>query len=158
MTSCGSLPGTFRCSQHRLKFNISVLQIQAQILTFPSLLTWSQCYLLLRKALEHCKVYNYSSRDARFDARHRRCSYLALRTAIKRHTAWLETFMAVLAAISLAAGVLCRYWDIYTHRSERGVSSIFVDIALLWAMCFLLYRYFSRRNPASLIWPFVEPN
>lgn len=36
--------------------------------------------------------------------------------------------MAVLATVFLAAGVLRHYWDIYTHRTVRGISFIFVGI------------------------------
>lgn len=41
---------------------------------------------------------------------------------------WPVTLMAVLAAVFLAAGVLRHYWDIYTHRTVRGISFIFVGI------------------------------
>lgn len=36
--------------------------------------------------------------------------------------------MAILSAAFLAAGVLRHYWDIYVHRSVRGISFIFVGI------------------------------
>jgi hypothetical protein len=36
--------------------------------------------------------------------------------------------MASLSAALLAAGVLRHYWDIYVHRSVRGISFIFVGI------------------------------
>src|SRR4051812_46509397 len=36
--------------------------------------------------------------------------------------------MAVLSAVLLAAGVLRHYWDIYVHRTVRGISFIFVGI------------------------------
>lgn len=36
--------------------------------------------------------------------------------------------MASLSAAFLAAGVLRHYWDIYVHRSVRGISFIFVGI------------------------------
>ena len=52
----------------------------------------------------------------------------ALKAAIKRHITWPVTFMAVLAAVLLTAGVLHHYWDIYTHRTVRGISFIFVGI------------------------------
>ena len=52
----------------------------------------------------------------------------ALKAANRRHTTWPLTFMAVLAAVLLAAGVLRHYWDIYTHRTVRGISFIFVGI------------------------------
>lgn len=52
----------------------------------------------------------------------------ALKAATKRHITWPVTFMAVLAAVLLAAGVLRHYWDIYTHHTVRGISFIFVGI------------------------------
>lgn len=36
--------------------------------------------------------------------------------------------MAVLSACLLAAGVLTHYWDIYVHRTVRGISFLFVGI------------------------------
>jgi hypothetical protein len=36
--------------------------------------------------------------------------------------------MAVLSACLLAAGVLRHYWDIYIHRTVRGISFFFVGI------------------------------
>jgi PQ loop repeat len=38
------------------------------------------------------------------------------------------TTMAVLSAGLLAAGVLRHYWDIYQHRTVRGISFVFVGI------------------------------
>ena len=52
----------------------------------------------------------------------------ALRAAHSSHLAWPDTLMAVLSAALLAAGVLRHYWDIYVHRSVRGISFIFVGI------------------------------
>jgi hypothetical protein len=36
--------------------------------------------------------------------------------------------MGVISALLLSAGVLRHYWDIYTHRTVRGISFIFVAI------------------------------
>ena len=47
---------------------------------------------------------------------------------MRKNLAWPSTLMAVLAAVLLAAGVLRHYWDIYTHRTVRGISFIFVGI------------------------------
>jgi hypothetical protein len=52
----------------------------------------------------------------------------ALRAAHSSHLTWPDTLMAVLSAALLAAGVLRHYWDIYVHRSVRGISFIFVGI------------------------------
>lgn len=107
-------------------FNIA-LRIQAQILTFLSLLTWSQCYYYGKHwSLIKCAVILVGM-----------CTLMggievalifALKAAIKRHVTWPTTLMAVLAAVLLAAGVLRHYWDIYTHRTVRGISFIFVGI------------------------------
>lgn len=107
-------------------FNIA-LRIQAQILTFLSLLTWSQCYYYGEHwSLKKCAGILVST-----------CALMggievalvfALKAAIKRHITWPVKFMAVLAAVLLAAGVLRHYWDIYTHRTVRGISFIFVGI------------------------------
>ena len=52
----------------------------------------------------------------------------ALKAASRKQITWPVTLMAVLAAALLAAGVLRHYWDIYTHRTVRGISFIFVGI------------------------------
>lgn len=36
--------------------------------------------------------------------------------------------MAILSAVGLGLGVLRHYWDIYTHRSVRGISFFFVGL------------------------------
>ena len=53
---------------------------------------------------------------------------IALRVAQKRHLQWPLTLMAVMSASLLAAGVLRHYWDIYIHRTVRGISFLFVGI------------------------------
>ena len=52
----------------------------------------------------------------------------ALQVALSRGTHWPITFMAVIAAVLLALGVLRHYWDIWTHCTVRGISFIFVGI------------------------------
>lgn len=52
----------------------------------------------------------------------------ALRAAKSRGLEWPLIVMAVLSAGLLAAGVLRHYWDIYVHRTVRGISFIFVGI------------------------------
>jgi hypothetical protein len=53
---------------------------------------------------------------------------IALRAARDKHLEWSLTIMAVLSAALLAAGVLRHYWDIYVHRTVRGISFLFVGI------------------------------
>jgi hypothetical protein len=44
---------------------------------------------------------------------------------------WPSILMAVASAALLAAGVLRHYWDVYVHRTVRGISFIFVGIDAL---------------------------
>ena len=53
---------------------------------------------------------------------------VGLRILKSRHVEWPMTLMAVLSAALLAAGVLRHYWDIWTHRTVRGISFLFVGI------------------------------
>lgn len=53
---------------------------------------------------------------------------LSLRIAKHKDIQWPLTLMAVLSAALLAAGVLRHYWDIYVHRTVRGISFLFVGI------------------------------
>ncbi len=67
----------------------------------------------------------------------------ALRIARDRHVEWPLTLMAVLSAVLLAAGVLRHYWDIYIHRTVRGISFIFVGIDAagdLFSLASLLFQ------------------
>ena len=125
------------------EFNIA-LRIQAQILTFLSLLTWSQCYhygkgwrvskcaviligmCVLMGGIEAGLIFALRVSGWRI------CQGISLlkerQVAIDRHIKWPITFMAILAAVFLALGVLRHYWDIFTHRTVRGISFIFVGI------------------------------
>lgn len=49
----------------------------------------------------------------------------------RRGVEWPMTVMAVLSAALLAAGVLRHYWDIWVHRTVRGISFTFVGIDAL---------------------------
>jgi hypothetical protein len=51
-----------------------------------------------------------------------------LKEAKKNDVRWPVILMAVLSACLLAAGVLRHYWDIYVHRTVRGISFFFVGI------------------------------
>lgn len=53
---------------------------------------------------------------------------IGLRILKARHVEWPMTLMAVLAAVLLSAGVLRHYWDIWVHRTVRGISFLFVGI------------------------------
>lgn len=53
---------------------------------------------------------------------------IALRIPKSRDIEWPMILMAALSAALLAAGVLRHYWDIWVHRTVRGISFIFVAI------------------------------
>ncbi|GKT84096.1 PQ-loop repeat-containing protein [Colletotrichum tofieldiae] len=53
---------------------------------------------------------------------------IGLRVVKARGVEWPMILMAVLSAALLAAGVLRHYWDIYVHRTVRGISFTFVAI------------------------------
>lgn len=138
-------------------FNIA-LQIQPQLLTTLSLLTWAQCCYYDWKVNPPPPVsaisYSYlPDLTPMRTAQHwpiSRCLAVtvpiaalmagiqtglvsALRAAKRDADAdarltWPSTLMAVLSAMLLAAGVLRHYWDIYRHRSVRGISFLFVGI------------------------------
>ncbi|KAH7115199.1 PQ loop repeat-domain-containing protein [Dendryphion nanum] len=107
-------------------YNIA-LRIQPQILTFLSLVTWIQCYYYERKwsVLRSLAVV---IPIAAFMGGLQAGLIAALRIAKDRHLQWPLTLMAVLSAALLAAGVLRHYWDIYVHRTVRGISFLFVGI------------------------------
>jgi hypothetical protein len=48
--------------------------------------------------------------------------------AVKQDRHWPVTLMGVVSTVLLSAGVLRHYWDIYIHRTVRGISFIFVGI------------------------------
>lgn len=66
----------------------------------------------------------------------------ALRAGKSNGTSWPVTLMAVLAALFLALGVLRHYWDIYIHRTVRGISFIFCAIDALGDLTSLLALLF----------------
>ncbi|KAH8903462.1 hypothetical protein BR93DRAFT_918106 [Coniochaeta sp. PMI_546] len=107
-------------------FNIA-LRIQPQILTVLSLVTWAQCYYYQRGwtvARSFVAVIPVATLMAGSQA----SLIVGLRILKERHVEWPMTVMAILSALLLAAGVLRHYWDIWIHRTVRGVSFIFVGI------------------------------
>lgn len=108
-------------------FNIA-LRIQPQILTALSLVTWIQCYYYQRRwtvsrslaAVVPVAALMAGSQAALI------VGFRILRN--ERHVEWPMTLMAVLSAVLLAAGVLRHYWDIWKHRTVRGISFLFVGI------------------------------
>jgi hypothetical protein len=47
---------------------------------------------------------------------------------VKKDRYWAVTLMGVISTVLLSAGVLRHYWDIWVHRTVRGISFIFVGI------------------------------
>ncbi|KAK2015035.1 hypothetical protein LZ32DRAFT_689932 [Colletotrichum eremochloae] len=107
-------------------FNIA-LRIQPQILTFLSLATWIQCYYYQR-AWSVLRSVAVVAPIAAVMAGIQIALVIGLRVIKNRGVEWPMILMAVLSAALLAAGVLRHYWDIYVHRTVRGISFIFVAI------------------------------
>ncbi|KAL7813156.1 PQ loop repeat domain-containing protein [Trichoderma aethiopicum] len=122
--ACAGVPlGVYNITKN---FNVA-LRIQPQILTFLSLVTWAQCRYYDKKwPVSRCLLV--ATPIALLMAAIQAALIFALRAAHSSHLTWPDTLMAVLSAALLAAGVLRHYWDIYTHRSVRGISFIFVGI------------------------------
>ncbi|KAL2267348.1 hypothetical protein VTJ83DRAFT_4625 [Remersonia thermophila] len=107
-------------------FNIA-LRIQPQILTALSMATWIQCYYYQRNwPISRCILITLPILFSM--ATIQAALILILRLLVSSDLAWPRTLMAVLAAALLAAGVLCHYWDIWVHRTVRGISFLFVAI------------------------------
>ncbi|KAF2640304.1 hypothetical protein P280DRAFT_32644 [Massarina eburnea CBS 473.64] len=107
-------------------FNIA-LRIQPQILTLLSLTTWIQCFYYEGKWTVFRSLAVVVP-VACIMGGIQTALIVALRIAKERHLQWPLTLMAVLSAVLLAAGVLRHYWDIYIHRTVRGISFVFVGI------------------------------
>ncbi|KAF2876745.1 hypothetical protein BDV95DRAFT_235794 [Massariosphaeria phaeospora] len=108
------------------EYNIA-LRVQPQILTLLSLATWIQCYYYEKKWTVP-RALAVVTPVACVLGGIQAALIVALRTARDRHLQWPLTLMAVLSATLLAAGVLRHYWDIYVHRTVRGISFLFVAI------------------------------
>lgn len=76
----------------------------------------------------------------------------ALWAAKDRDLEWPLILMAVLSACLLAAGVLRHYYDIYVHRTVRGISFIFVGIDAagdLFSLVSVCMDYFPIRRKGT---------
>ncbi|KAL0943167.1 pq loop repeat protein [Colletotrichum truncatum] len=107
-------------------FNVA-LRIQPQILTFLSLVTWIQCYYYERN-WSVVRSLAVVTPIAAVMAGIQTGLVFALRIPKSQGIEWPMIVMAILSAALLAAGVLRHYWDIYVHRTVRGISFIFVAI------------------------------
>ncbi|RFU26406.1 hypothetical protein B7463_g9930, partial [Scytalidium lignicola] len=109
-----------------LNFNIA-LRIQPQILTVLSLITWGQCWYYEKKwsAVKCCTaVCAIGALFGGIEA----ALFFALKAGLREHRHWPVTLMGVVSTVLLSAGVLRHYYDIYIHRTVRGISFIFVGI------------------------------
>ena len=111
------------------EFNIA-LQIQPQILTSLSLITWGQCHLYERnwslwKVLTAIVLLALAMGGIEV------ALVFATRIAIDREISWPLTLMAVLAAVLLALGVMEQYLAIWKNRSVEGISFLFCGIDAL---------------------------
>lgn len=53
---------------------------------------------------------------------------MTFQDAVQKDRHWAVTLVGVISAVLLCAGVLRHYYDIYVHRTVRGISFIFVGI------------------------------
>ena len=121
-------------------FNVA-LQIQPQILTFLSLLTWAQCRYYGNK-WSILKCLGVAVPIGILMGGLECALVFALRAAKDEKRTWPVTFMAVLAAVLLSLGVLRHYWDIYRERTVRGISFIFVALDALGDLTSLISLLF----------------
>ncbi|CAJ0555245.1 Ff.00g053100.m01.CDS01 [Fusarium sp. VM40] len=108
------------------EYNVA-LRIQPQVLTFLSLVTWIQCYYYERKWSVYRSLLVVVPIAAVMGGIQAGL-IIALRVAKSHDLEWPLILMASLSAALLAAGVLTHYWDIWTHRTVRGISFLFVAI------------------------------
>ncbi|KAL1793961.1 hypothetical protein ACET3X_007382 [Alternaria dauci] len=110
-------------------YNIA-LRIQPQILTILSLVTWIQCYYY-EKSWSVVRSLAVVIPVACLMGGIQAGLIFAIEHAKAEGLHWPSILMAVASATLLAAGVLRHYWDIYVHRTVRGISFIFVGIDAL---------------------------
>ncbi|OAQ69345.1 PQ loop repeat protein [Purpureocillium lilacinum] len=130
-------------------FNVA-LRVQPQILTALSLVTWVQCRHYQRKWTVK-KSLLAAAPIALAMAGTQAGLILALRALRPMGVRWPATLMAVLSAALLAAGVLRHYWDIYTHRTVRGVSFLFVGIDAAGDVFSLASVFFQGPPPVDVL-------
>ncbi|KAF7938306.1 hypothetical protein BELL_0048g00170 [Botrytis elliptica] len=122
--ACAGVPlGAFNIASG---FNVALL-VQPQILTVLSLVTWGQClYYSESWGLKKCVLVTgglgmvFGGIEVAFVA--------GLKAGQRRDLEWPVILMGVMSAVLLSAGVLRHYYDIYVHRTVRGISFIFVGI------------------------------
>jgi PQ loop repeat len=139
--ACAGVPlGVYNIVEN---FNIA-LQIQPQILTSLSLVTWAQCkYYSSRwpwtRTLGCVLAIALSMGGVETGL------IVGLRRSKREGVSWPVTLMAVLAAVLLCAGVTRHYWDIWKTRTVRGISFLFVGIDALGDLTSLISVFFQPR-------------
>ena len=124
-------------------FNVA-LQIQPQILTFLSLVTWAQCKYY-SCGWPWPKTVGAVLPIALLMGGVEAGLIMALRRAEQDGVGWSPTLMAVLAALLLCAGVGRHYWDIWQTRTVRGISFLFVGIDAAGDLTSLVSVFFQPR-------------
>lgn len=121
-------------------FNLA-LQIQPQILTSLSFITWAQC-MYYSFHWPWPKILGAAIPLAVFMGAVEVGLIFALKEAEANKIKWPSTFMAVLAAVLLCAGVGRHYWDIWKTRTVRGISFLFVGIDAMGDVTSLISIFF----------------
>ena len=119
------------------------LQVQPQILTALSLVTWAQCYYYERK-WSICKVLVVAGTAGCVMSGIEAGLVFALRHGQEQGTTWPVTLMAVLAALLLALGVCEQYLAIWKNRSVEGISFLFCGIDALGDVTSIVSVVFER--------------
>ena len=111
------------------KINVS-LQVQPQILSSLSLITWGQCFYYER-GWSAGKVIACVLSAGCVMGGIEAALVVALRIGVKNGTEWPLILMAVLAALLLALGVMEQYLAIWKSRGVEGISFLFCLIDAL---------------------------
>lgn len=120
------------------------LQVQPQVLTALSLVTWAQCYYYER-GWRVGKVLAVAGTAACVMGGVEAGLVFALRAGVDEGTTWPLTLMAVLAALLLALGVCEQYLAIWKNRSVEGISFLFCGIDALGDVTSIISVLFERR-------------
>ena len=120
------------------------LQVQPQILTGLSLVTWGQCYYYEQR-WSWKKVLALVIPCGCFLGGVEAALIFALRVGVQRGTQWPVTLMAVLAALLLALGVMEQYLAIWKNRSVEGISFLFCGIDALGDLTSIISVIFERQ-------------
>ncbi|GAA5831396.1 hypothetical protein JCM11251_004012 [Rhodosporidiobolus azoricus] len=129
---------------YNIASNLNIaLQVQPQILTFLSLVTFTQVkYYKKHWSVRQCALVLALS-----------CAVLggietglvfALYAASNDHLDWPYILMAILAALLLCLGVGRHYADVWQHQEVRGVSLLFVGIDAMGDLTSLLSVFFEE--------------